>query len=67
MPQYNPQSARGLSVLQSASIRNLPCVKCTIASNDPTWNCAGPRTASTSVPEAPEGCILLRCPRRFQI
>eukprot|EP00969_Alexandrium_andersonii_P060619 2669533-Alexandrium_andersonii.AAC.1 len=42
------RSAQGPSVLQSASIRHLPCRNSKIASGVRTWNCAGPRAASVS-------------------
>eukprot|EP00969_Alexandrium_andersonii_P228448 10088409-Alexandrium_andersonii.AAC.1 len=37
---------------------------CTMASRVRTWNCAGPRTASESLPEATEGWI--KCRRRLR-
>eukprot|EP00969_Alexandrium_andersonii_P334930 14802269-Alexandrium_andersonii.AAC.1 len=59
-PKCNPQRAQGLSVLQSASVRNPPCGN--IASGIRSLNCAGPRTTSTLVPEAPRcaSCDSLR-------
>eukprot|EP00969_Alexandrium_andersonii_P122722 5424726-Alexandrium_andersonii.AAC.1 len=45
-PKCNPEFAQFPSGLQSASIRNPPCLKCTIAARVRTWNCAGPGTAS---------------------
>eukprot|EP00969_Alexandrium_andersonii_P142004 6277931-Alexandrium_andersonii.AAC.1 len=41
----NPQSARGPSVLQSASIRNPPFRKCALASGIRNLNCADPGTS----------------------
>eukprot|EP00969_Alexandrium_andersonii_P120240 5315879-Alexandrium_andersonii.AAC.1 len=34
-----------------------------IAAGARTWNCAGPGTASTLIPEAHEGCVLRSCSR----
>eukprot|EP00969_Alexandrium_andersonii_P259163 11459194-Alexandrium_andersonii.AAC.1 len=53
--QCNPQTAQGLSVLQSASIRSPPCTECKIASGVRTCNCAGPGTASELAPGALKG------------
>eukprot|EP00969_Alexandrium_andersonii_P114315 5053640-Alexandrium_andersonii.AAC.1 len=52
-PRCNPQSAQGPSRLQSASIRNRPCMTLSIASGVRTWNCAGPGAASISSPKLP--------------
>eukprot|EP00969_Alexandrium_andersonii_P372188 15481172-Alexandrium_andersonii.AAC.1 len=54
-------------MLQSAPIRNPPCVKCKIASGVHTWSCAGPKTTSNLLPEAPEGCALRCFSRRSRI
>eukprot|EP00969_Alexandrium_andersonii_P148734 6574919-Alexandrium_andersonii.AAC.1 len=45
-------------MLQSASIRIPPSLTCKIASGVRSVSHVGPGTASKSVPEAPEGCIL---------
>eukprot|EP00969_Alexandrium_andersonii_P345587 15275464-Alexandrium_andersonii.AAC.1 len=65
-PECNPQSARCSFVLPSASIRNPPCGACNIASCVRTWNCVAPRSASTSISEAPNGCALRRVSWRFR-
>eukprot|EP00969_Alexandrium_andersonii_P340610 15055417-Alexandrium_andersonii.AAC.1 len=55
-PKCNPQSAPSPTVLQSASLRNLQCRICKIASGVRSMNCAGPRTTSKLVTRAPERC-----------
>eukprot|EP00969_Alexandrium_andersonii_P177816 7862221-Alexandrium_andersonii.AAC.1 len=52
-------------MVQSAPIRNPPCVNRNIASRVRTWNCTGPRTASKLVPQAPEGGVLRHCFERI--
>eukprot|EP00969_Alexandrium_andersonii_P333951 14758267-Alexandrium_andersonii.AAC.1 len=42
-------------MLQSSSIRNPPCGKCTNAPGVRTWTCAGPRAATTWSPKLPRG------------
>eukprot|EP00969_Alexandrium_andersonii_P186249 8228044-Alexandrium_andersonii.AAC.1 len=54
-PMCNPQFAQGPSMLQSASIRNPPCVKCNLASSDRSLNCAGAGMTSILAPEAHVG------------
>eukprot|EP00969_Alexandrium_andersonii_P353398 15439808-Alexandrium_andersonii.AAC.1 len=46
-----------MPVLQFASIRDLPCGKCNIASGVRTWNCVGPGTASNWHPKLPRGAF----------
>eukprot|EP00969_Alexandrium_andersonii_P156224 6906925-Alexandrium_andersonii.AAC.1 len=53
-------------MMQSAPIRNPPCVKCKLASGVRTWNCAGPGTSKLAT-EAPEGCVPRRVSRKFRI
>eukprot|EP00969_Alexandrium_andersonii_P260266 11507161-Alexandrium_andersonii.AAC.1 len=57
-PKCYPQSAQGLSVLQSTSMRNSPNGTCNIASGVRSLNCVGPRTA----PKLQRGvlCAILR-------
>eukprot|EP00969_Alexandrium_andersonii_P118182 5227498-Alexandrium_andersonii.AAC.1 len=55
-PQCNPQSAKGPSMLQSASIRTLPCRTCEHASGVRSVNCEGRGAASKSAAGAPKEC-----------
>eukprot|EP00969_Alexandrium_andersonii_P293077 12953088-Alexandrium_andersonii.AAC.1 len=54
-------------MLKSASTRNHPCETCNIASSARSLNCMGPGTASKVAPEASDGCLLSKSPRRFRI
>eukprot|EP00969_Alexandrium_andersonii_P370833 15478166-Alexandrium_andersonii.AAC.1 len=65
-PKRHPQSAECSPMLQPSPIRNPPCGTRNIASSVRIWKCAGPRTASELVPEAPEGCALRHFSRRLR-
>eukprot|EP00969_Alexandrium_andersonii_P181062 8000520-Alexandrium_andersonii.AAC.1 len=54
VPKCSPQSAQGLPVLQYTPLRKPRCGTRNIASSARTLNCAGPRSASKLVREAPE-------------